>query len=55
MPSGNGTVVPGAQLRASRPQVVVHVHARDADSFVKSESQVAAMVMRALSRGQKNL
>lgn len=32
-----------------------NVTARDADSFRRSESQVAAMVQRAVSRGQRNL
>lgn len=39
----------------SRPQVVVNIHARDAASVLKSESQIAAMMSRAMARGQRNL
>lgn len=35
--------------------VVFNVEATDADSFMRSESQVAAMLARAVSRGQRNL
>jgi len=55
VPSGNGEIVPGAQLKAARPQVTVNVQTRDAQSFLKSESQVAAMLTRALARGARNL
>jgi phage-related minor tail protein len=55
VPSGNGQIVPAAQVQSSRPQIVVNVQTRDAQSFLKSESQVAAMLTRALVRGQKNL
>ena len=50
VPSQSGTIVPDA-----RPSVVFNVQARDATSFLKSESQVAAMLSRALARGQRNL
>jgi phage-related minor tail protein len=50
VPSQTGTVVPNA-----RPSVVLNVQARDAASFLKSESQLAAMLSRALARGQRNL
>lgn len=36
-------------------QVNFHVTANDADSFVRSEGQIAAMLSRAVSRGQRNL
>jgi phage-related minor tail protein len=36
-------------------QVTVNVHAQDAQSFLKSETQVAAMLSRAVSLGQRNL
>ena len=38
-----------------RPQIVMNVQARDAQSFLKSESQIAAMMTRALARGQRNM
>lgn len=50
VPSSSGSIVPNA-----RPQIVLNVAARDAQSFLKSESQLAAMMSRALSRGQRNL
>jgi phage-related minor tail protein len=50
VPSQSGTIVPNG-----RPQVVLNVTARDATSFLKSETQVAAMLSRALARGQRNL
>jgi phage-related minor tail protein len=55
VPSGNGDIVPNSRLAGARPQIVVNVQTRDAESFFKSESQVAAMLTRALARGQKNL
>ena len=55
VPSGNGEIVPGAQAARERPQIVVNVQTRDAQSFLKSESQVAAMLTRVLARGQRNL
>lgn len=55
VPSGNGEIVPMAQRTGTRPQIVVQVQTRDAQSFVKSESQVAAMLTRALAKGSRNL
>ncbi len=37
------------------PSVTVNVTARDADSFRRAESDVAAAVSRAVARGQRNL
>ncbi|HEY1632984.1 MAG TPA: phage tail tape measure C-terminal domain-containing protein [Rhizomicrobium sp.] len=54
-PSGNGTIVPNAQLSGARPSVNVTIQARDLPSFLKSESQVAAMMTRVLAKGQRNL
>jgi lambda family phage tail tape measure protein len=51
--AGGGEIVPQAGRAA--PQIVLNVQTRDAQSFVKSESQVAAMMTRALARGQRNL
>lgn len=40
---------------APRPSITLNVTARDAGSFLKSESQLAAMLSRALARGQRNM
>lgn len=37
------------------PNIIFNVTARDADSFLRSETQVAAMIARATSRGQRNM
>ena len=50
VPNQSGTIVPNV-----RPSIVMNVSARDASSFRKSESQLAAMMARALARGQRNL
>ncbi|MBV9571442.1 MAG: hypothetical protein JO056_09405 [Alphaproteobacteria bacterium] len=56
VPQGVGSIVPNGAVGASaRPQIVLNVNARDAQSFLKSETQVAAMLSRALARGQRNL
>ncbi|HEX3485561.1 MAG TPA: phage tail tape measure C-terminal domain-containing protein [Micropepsaceae bacterium] len=55
MPAGNGAIVPNASLGSVRPNVVVNVQTPNAQSFFKSESQVAAMLTRALARGGRNL
>jgi hypothetical protein len=55
VPSGNGDIVPGAAAAGTRPQIVLNVQTQNAQSFLKSQSQIAAMVTRALSRGQRNL
>jgi phage-related minor tail protein len=55
MPAGNGAIVPNANLGAARPNVIVNVQTPNAQSFLKSESQVAAMLTRALVRGSRNL
>jgi phage-related minor tail protein len=52
-PSSAGTITPNAQL--GRASVVVNVQTQDASSFLKSQSQVAAAMARALARGQRNL
>ena len=50
VPSSSGSIAPN-----TRPSVVMNVSARDASSFLKSETQLAAMLSRALARGQRNL
>lgn len=42
----------GAQ---SAPQIVFNVEARDAESFARSEAQIATMVARAVGRGRRGL
>jgi phage-related minor tail protein len=55
-PSENGAITSNANLAApSRASIVLNVNARDAQSFLKSESQIAAMMARALARGQRNM
>jgi phage-related minor tail protein len=55
-PSENGSITSNANLAApSRASIVLNVNARDAQSFLKSESQIAAMMARALARGQRNM
>ncbi len=54
-PSSNGTIVPNAALGGARPSITVNIQATDVQSFAKSESQITAMLTRALARGQRNL
>ena len=55
-PSENGSITSSAALSPpQRPSIVLNVNARDAQSFLKSESQIAAMMSRVLARGQRNL
>ncbi|MCC6919418.1 MAG: phage tail tape measure protein [Alphaproteobacteria bacterium] len=53
-PSGHGAIAPQG-AGAARPAVVVNVTAHDAASFLRSEGQVAAMLSRAVLRGQRGL
>jgi len=55
VPAGGGEIVPGPWSARGGAQIVFNVQATDAKSFLKSESQVAAMLTRALARGQRNL
>lgn len=56
VPQTSGSIVPnGAMAGSARPQIVMNVQTRDASSFLKSETQIAAMLSRALARGQRNL
>lgn len=45
----------GAVGGASSTQMHFHVQATDAASFLRSESQISAMMLRALARGRRNL
>jgi len=55
-PSGSGSVTSNADLRAAmRPQIVLNVQTPDAQSFLKSQTQIAASLARALARGQRNM
>jgi phage-related minor tail protein len=51
-PSSDGAITPNALRGAS---VTVNISTPDAQSFLKSRSQVAAMLARAVSQGQRNL
>jgi phage-related minor tail protein len=53
VPSSNGAIAPNAA--PARPSITLNVQARDAQSFLKSETQIAAMLSRALARGQRNM
>ncbi len=55
VPGANGSHRTQCQHRAPRPQIVMNVQTRDAQSFLKSETQIAAMMTRALARGQRNM
>jgi phage-related minor tail protein len=55
VPNTSGSIVPNGQIAPPRPQIVLNVQARDAQSFLQSESQLAAMMSRALARGQRNM
>jgi phage-related minor tail protein len=55
-PSTSGAIAPNAGAAAhARPSVVVNITTPDAQSFFKSQSQIAALMSRALARGQRNL
>jgi phage-related minor tail protein len=51
-PAASGSIAPNTALR---PSITLNVTARDAQSFLKSETQIAAMLTRALAKGQRNL
>jgi phage-related minor tail protein len=55
-PAGAGSITSNADLKsAMRPQIVLNVQTQDASSFLKSRSQIAAAMSRALALGQRNL
>jgi phage-related minor tail protein len=55
-PAGAGTITSNGDLKgAMRPQIVLNVQTQDASSFLKSRSQIAAAMSRALALGQRNL
>jgi phage-related minor tail protein len=54
VPGESGAITPNTAL-VTRQAITVNVTAPDAASFLKSESQIAAMLARALARGQRNL
>lgn len=54
-PSGNGGITSNAALSSARPSVTVNITTPDAQSFLKSKSQVAAMLAKAVGQGQRNL
>lgn len=53
-PAGHGAISPAGSF-GGRPGVTVNVTARDAQSFLRSEGQIAAMLSRAVMRGQRGL
>jgi phage-related minor tail protein len=54
VPPTTGTIAPNTAL-AARPSITLNIQTRDAQSFLKSETQVAAMMSRLLAKGQRNL
>jgi phage-related minor tail protein len=54
-PSSSGAISPSGSAAPQRATVVVNIQTPDAQSFMKSQSQIAAMMARALARGQRNL
>jgi phage-related minor tail protein len=55
VPGSSGAIAPNQSLPSARPQITLNVQAQDAQSFLKSETQVAAMMARILARGQRNM
>lgn len=55
VPSANGSIAANANAPAARPQIVMNISTPDAQSFLKSQSQLAALMSRALAQGQRNL
>jgi phage-related minor tail protein len=53
VPPSSGAIAPNGALGPA--QITFNVQANDAQSFLKSESQIAAMLSRALAKGQRNL
>ncbi len=53
VPETSGRIVPNHMLGGAN--IVFNVQTRDAESFRRSESQIAAMLHRMASRGQRNL
>lgn len=54
VPAQPGTVVPHGRSGAA-PAIVFNVQTSDAASFMRSQTQIAAMITRAARRGQRNL
>lgn len=55
VPGSSGRIAASGSAGQARAQVALHVTATDAASFLRSEGQVAAMMLRALKRGKRNL
>ncbi|HAH08685.1 MAG TPA: phage tail tape measure protein [Alphaproteobacteria bacterium] len=53
VPGASGTVLPHGF--GGRGQVTINVHARDMESFRRSQSQIAGLMQRLGSRGARNL
>lgn len=55
VPSSSGRIDNGAGTGRGNTQLSFNVQTGDAGSFMRSQNQVAAMMLRALRRGQRNL
>ena len=53
-PAGHGAISPAGSF-GGRGAVTVNVTARDAQSFLRSEGQIAAILSRAVMRGQRGM
>ncbi len=53
VPASSGSIATGGA--AARPQLSLNVQATDAKSFLRSETQLSAMMLRVLKRGQRNM
>lgn len=51
----HGAASPGPPAASGAPSIVLHVTTPDADSFRRSETQLAAMLARVVGQGQRNL
>lgn len=54
-PSGDGTITPSPTAMPRPPSVNITINTPDAQGFLKSKSQVAAMLARAVAQGSRNL
>jgi phage-related minor tail protein len=52
-PGASGSIAPNSALGGA--QVTLNVQTPDAQSFLKSQTQIAAMLSRAVAKGQRNL
>lgn len=54
-PASNGAIAPGTTPAVQPPAVNITINTPDAQSFLQSRSQVAAVLARAVAQGRRNL